>query len=353
MSENISVKIPSVKHHLTVKDHYGSLDGLKALAAIGIVMMHIKANTSYEVTGYFYNQVIPSFTNFVFLFMTISAFGLCCGYYEKIFKNEITVTAFYAKRFKKILPFFALLVLVDTALSPSISTFWQAFADLTLMFGFLPNAGSITVIGVGWFLGLVFVFYICFPFFCFLIGNRKRAWCAFIISVIYNFACTYYFEVGRSNILYSACFFLAGGLIYLYRYEIAGFNQWVLLGVICIAIALYFAVYSGTMAYLLLSILFVGYAVSASNWGGKILDNSFVGFVSGISMEIYLSHMLIYRIADMFRVTKMFGNGVIQYIVTVVIVLLGSVIFALLAKKIIQKAKEQMAKLHILKRLDN
>ena len=34
------------------------------------------------------------------------------------------------------------------------------------MFGFLPNAGALSVIGVGWFIGLVFVFYLCFPFFC-------------------------------------------------------------------------------------------------------------------------------------------------------------------------------------------
>jgi peptidoglycan/LPS O-acetylase OafA/YrhL len=123
MGENRNVILPSdTHHHLTAKDRYGSLNGLKAFAAIGIVMMHINANTSYEVTGYFYNQVIPSFTNFVFLFMTISAFGLCCGYYEKINKNEISVTAFYKKRFKKILPFFALLVLTDTVLSLSIST---------------------------------------------------------------------------------------------------------------------------------------------------------------------------------------------------------------------------------------
>lgn len=25
-------------------------------------------------------MIIPSFTNFVFLFMTVSAFGMCCGY---------------------------------------------------------------------------------------------------------------------------------------------------------------------------------------------------------------------------------------------------------------------------------
>ena len=93
------------------KKHYGAIDSLRAIAAIGIVMMHMGANNNYEIGGYIYNKIIPSFTNFVFLFMVISAFGMCCGYYEKILKNEITLEKFYVKRFKKILPSFALLVL--------------------------------------------------------------------------------------------------------------------------------------------------------------------------------------------------------------------------------------------------
>ena len=37
--------------------------------------------------------------------MIISAFGMCCGYYNKIENNEISVNEFYKKRFQKILPF--------------------------------------------------------------------------------------------------------------------------------------------------------------------------------------------------------------------------------------------------------
>lgn len=197
------------------KRHYEAIDGLRMIAAFGIAMMHIRANSNYEITGYVYNTIIPSFTNFVFLFMTVSAFGMCCGYYEKILNNQVDLTEFYGKRFKKILPFFGALVLLDIIMSPSVASVYEGFADLTLVFGFLQK--PISVIGVGWFLGLVFVFYLIFPFFCVLIENKKRAWTAFAVSLMYNFVCANYFEVGRSNILYDACFFLAGGLIYLYH----------------------------------------------------------------------------------------------------------------------------------------
>ena len=105
--------------------------------------------------------------------------------------------------------------MLDIIMSPSVASVYEGFADLTLVFGFLQK--PISVIGVGWFLGLVFVFYLIFPFFCVLIENKKRAWTAFAVSLMYNFVCANYFEVGRSNILYDACFFLAGGLIYLYH----------------------------------------------------------------------------------------------------------------------------------------
>ncbi|PKB53220.1 hypothetical protein CRH03_22225 [Clostridium sp. HMb25] len=69
------------------KRYYGAIDGLRMIAAFGIVMMHIRADNNYEITGVVYNTIILSFTNFVFLFMAVSAFGMWCGYYDRILKN--------------------------------------------------------------------------------------------------------------------------------------------------------------------------------------------------------------------------------------------------------------------------
>lgn len=151
------------------KKHYSAVDGLRMVSAFCIVMMHIRANNNYEISGFVYNTMIPSFTNFVFLFMTVSAFGMCCGYYEKISNNKLDLSEFYGKRFRKILPFFGVLVLLDIVISSSLASVYEGFADLTLLFGFLPN--TISVIGVGWFLGLIFVFYLIFPFYCVLLNS--------------------------------------------------------------------------------------------------------------------------------------------------------------------------------------
>ena len=82
---------------------------------------------------------------------------------------------FYKKRYTRILPFFAFLCVVDLLVSPSIGSLYEFFVNITLCFGFLPNYGAITVIGVGWFLGIIFVFYMLYPFFVFLMDNKKRA----------------------------------------------------------------------------------------------------------------------------------------------------------------------------------
>lgn len=319
------------------KKHYGAIDGLRMIAAFGIVMMHIRANSNYEITGYVYNTIIPSFTNFVFLFMTVSAFGMCCGYYDKILKGRVDFTEFYGKRFKKILPFFGALVFLDIIMSPSVASIYEGFADLTLLFGLLPNAGGISVIGVGWFLGLVFVFYLIFPFFCVLIENKRRAWIAFAVSLIYNFVCANYFEVGRTNILYSACFFLAGGLIYLYREEIAKLNQWIVLGIAGCAVVLYYLIGGNAMMCLLVSCTLLIYAIIKR---GGVLENRVTKFFSGISMEIYLSHMVVFRVVEKLKFTRILGNGWLQYVVTSVLVIAGATVFAVVMQKTIGKAVE-------------
>ena len=218
-----------------MKERYEGIDGLKAYAILGIALMHILSNGNFGLNGLVFQKLIPSFTNLVFLFMMVSGFGMCCGYYQKFKDRKIGVGEFYIKRYSKIWPYFALLCVLDFVMSPSKSALYEVFANLTLCQGLLPNM-NISVIGVSWTLAVIFVFYLLFPFFCFLLENKKRAWLVFICAVIYNFMCsTYFFDEShiadraavnfsaRTNILYCAVYFIAGGLIFLYRKELAEF----------------------------------------------------------------------------------------------------------------------------------
>lgn len=325
-------------HNTSTRNHYDGINGLRAFSAIGIVLLHVFTNSGYDLSGFAFSSVVPSFANLVFLFMVISGFALCCGYYHKILNNEVSVGAFYSKRFTKIWPFFALLCVLEVIISPSRTALAEAFANLTLMFGLLPDP-SLSVIGVGWFLGLAFVYYLAFPFICYLLSDRRRAWFSFGIALIFNFLCEHHFSVGRASFLYSAVFFLAGGLIFLHKDTLTGLAQkfrWLLL-VLCItATALYYILGPSVPMMLVLCTLLLIYAMGITNKG--LLNNPVTHFLSDISLELYLSHMVIYRVLEKLHILKLFGNGLLSYLFASACVLGGTILFALAAKWGLKKA---------------
>lgn len=331
-------------------ERYEGIDGLRAYASIGIVIMHVLTNGKYELGGFVFEKVIPSFTNLVFLFMIVSAFGMCCGYYQRIVNREISVEEFYIKRFAKIWPYFALLCVIDLIVSPSKNALYEVFANLTLCQGFLPNA-NISVIGVSWTLAVIFAFYMLFPFFCFLLGNKKRAWCVAIAALLFNYLCSSYFFDGshivapisvgfssRLNIVYDAIYFIAGGLIFLYRKELVEFVQKhkMVSGTIMLAATVtYFVLDGSTLAILFFCVIALVYILGCKVGGALV--NPVAKFLGGISFEIYLCHMVIYRVLEKLHLIHLLGNGLLAYIFTAVAVICGSVVFAICAKWFLNK----------------
>lgn len=322
-----------------IKQRYDAINGLKAYSTLGIILMHVSANGNYNIDGFIYQRLIPSFTNLVFLFMILSSFGMCCGYYDKIIHNEISIEEFYKRRYLRILPYFAFMCLIDVIISPKSGSIVELFANLTLCFGLLPNAGNISVIGVGWFLGLVFVFYLTFPFFVFLIGNKKRAWISFIVAYIFNILCERYFDVGRTNIVYCAVFFIGGGVIYLYRdslLKLAVKFKFQIATVDLLFVASYYILARGSILIMLLMFSLLLICTLGIHQEG-ILQNSFTRFLGNINMEIYLSHMAIYRLIEKMDATCLFSSDILSYIVTVIGTIIGVVLFVEVTQRILLK----------------
>lgn len=324
------------KVQVNEKNRYNGLDGLRTIACIGIILMHMasKDNNNYVLSDPA-TRIIGSFTNFVFLFMAISAFGLCCGYYEKFLDGTVDLIQFYKKRYIKILPFFTFVVLIDVVMEFSKNTFIEAIADVSLTFGLFQN--DITVIGVAWFLGLIFAFYMIFPFYCVLMHSKKTAWMTFISSLILNGITGSYFGMDRRNIVFSFCFFVCGGLIYLYRENLENLKVYITIPLVCIAVVIYY--YIGANVFNLLFVTAALMIIAITDAGGKILHNKITAFISGISLEIYLCHMVIFRGLEKLSLNTRFGTGLLQYVITVLLVIGLSIIFVLIVKKIGEKAK--------------
>ena len=198
---------------------YDALDGVRVLAMTGILVMHVLANLSYRdelATLYSYIMYFGRFTS---LFMMVSAFSVSCGYYKKIQSGFSNIEKFYSKRYAKILPFFAFITLIDVLLSFSEESIFEGFANITLVFGLIPHE-SISVIGVGWTLGVIFVFYLLYPFVVYLMKNRIRFCLAYIATLIYAFVVNDYFGLGKVDFLFCACYFMGGAWLFLNKEKI-------------------------------------------------------------------------------------------------------------------------------------
>lgn len=317
------------------KTHYYGIDYLRAIACIGILMMHVQANIGLKsLRGFIFESLIPSFTNFVFLFMAVSAFGMCIGYFDKVSAKEVDWTDFYKKRYLKILPFFAILVIIDLVMSHAKAAFIEGFTDVTLLFGLFPN--NISVIGVGWFLGVVFAFYLIFPFFCFLIHNRLMAWISFAVSLVLNYFCVSYYNVGRTNIVYCLPFFISGGLVFLYKDLLTKIKWYVFMPFTAVSVVVYFWAGGNVYTCLFTSICLLIQALLIP-FGNKSAVSKLFIFISGISMEIYLSHMLVYRALEKIHLNSFIKNDLLQYFAFVLMVFAGAVIFSFIMQKILKR----------------
>jgi Predicted acyltransferases len=220
------------------------------------------------------------------------------------------------------------------------------------VFGLLPKA-QISVVGVGWFLGIVFVFYMLFPFYVFLMYHKRRAWMVMGISILLNVLCRFYFfdeaHVGagfpsRANILYSSMFFVAGGLIYLYKEELTRIKYAnvfsILLSVGLIAVY-YTVLYSEYILLLLFSFVLIYGIVGKSH----LLSNRIVRFMSSISMEIYLCHMFVFRLLTRIHVTHMTSNEVLNYLIVCITTIAGAIAVSLMITKTIELLENQWKKL--------
>lgn len=72
-------------------------------------------------------------------------------------------------------------------------------------------------------------------------------------------------------------------------------------------------------------------------YNGGVLVNPVAKFLGGISFEIYLCHMVIYRVLEKLHLVHPFGNVLLAYIFTAVAVICGSVVFSVCAKWFLNK----------------
>ena len=233
--------------------------------------------------------------------------------------------------------------IVEDSLNPLLCQLYESFANLTLCFNLLPNP-DIKVIGVGWFLGVVFLFYMLFPFFVFLLDNKKRMWLSMILSFIFCYIAIVYFYTDkfvnfstvRHNFIYCAPFFLMGGCIYLYKDKLCEFtkkNRWLMLSICWMTVVLFWIIMPSSFLFVLtMSLLCGSLLIYAIGTEGKVLNNRFTKYLSGISMEVYLCHMMAFRGVEMLHLSRYISQPDLLYWLTCILTLGGAIAFSHIVK---------------------
>ena len=333
------------------KLRYDGLDGLRAIGAIGILMMHVFATGGYNLHGYFFDTFIDYLGDLVFVFMVISGFSLCCGYYERMINHTVSLECFYTKRFTRVWPFFAVLCLMDFSMAPSNAALHELLADLTLGFGLIP--AKLEVIGVGWFLGVVFVFYLLFPFFCYLLSEKRRAWLGMGVFLLLCYLAAFHFRRARVSFAVCGVFFMAGGMMYLYRDALRRFMDrfWYLMLPVLVGLVVAYCLLTegGTVEQicslvvtLVISVVMVLFGLRTPGHKTTILVNPVTKMLSELSMEIYLSHMMVVAVLRKLRLTHLTPWEGLNYALTVVMTLMGAIVFSIVLNKLLQLAGKQI-----------
>ena len=334
----------SVKQ-LPKPEKYSNLDGLRAISCLAIIGYHVKLWTGMQLGGAF-GSVVDTLTQFVPLFLILSGFGMFCGYYDRIKNNRISLNDFYKKRYKKLFPYMAFVLLLYILIERSLPATIEALAEATLVFGLLPNV-HLSVLGIGWTVGVIFLFYMLFPFVVFACWTIRRACFTFAITILLSVFCSEYFFssefvvnfVNRHSFLYCSPLFVAGGMIYLFREPIQSFFsrfRWPCLAV-CVLLSGFFAfcpssVFGVSITMLKGLLLFVPWVCYSISVESRLLHNKATAWVSGISLEIYLAQALVYKAVGDTIGNDWAGLGWVGFFVNWILIAAGCIVFVMIWK---------------------
>ena len=142
--------------------------------------------------------------------------------------------------------------------------------------------------------------------------------------------------------MFLSIYFVIGGVLYLYKdyiqEKVSGIPTFViLLATAVITMVWYFIPANEFSLFFTVktSILFAIWVIFAISQPMKLLENSVTKTLSQVSLEVYLSHMMIFRVVEKFGIADRLNNGNIAYIVVLCLTIVLTIVFALIAKRVI------------------
>lgn len=318
------------------------LDGVRGIAALGVVGYHVAALGGYLGYNAFFDRTIGLGGCFVRLFFILSSFSLMLTYFPAFKNNSIDWEKFYKKRFIKLFPLFWLVMIAHVFLDKFMGatcTIWELIGTGTMTFGLMPSHQD-SLVWAGWTMGLQMIFYMMFPAFLIFVKNRKRSWISFVLTFVLLMAYDRFYGVGiensHINIIRQSIYFVVGAVIYQYSDWLFKLQRGkkVIVGLICLAVEIsdFFLLkylngdiimITSFSALIILQILGVDF----------IMKFSIFQFLGKISFEMYLLHTVVYRLFSLWGIQEIIHNIIpdrklCQFMVMYCLILAMTIIFS-------------------------
>lgn len=107
-------------------------------------------------------------------------------------------------------------------------------------------------------------------------------------------------------------------------------------------VTFYFAINDSVYTLFAMFALFTIVGISLGVQAKVLFQNSVARFLASISMEIYLSHMFVYRAFEKVHLLHITGNEVLNYTVVCIATLCGAIVMSIIFKKIIMFAENKL-----------
>lgn len=278
---------------------------MRGIAATGIVAFHVAILGQYTGNNAIFDRTIGRGDCFVRMFFLLSGFSLMNAYHKKLLNRSFDIIEYLSARALRVFPLFLITMLAHCVLNiiqGSTIRIAEIVGTGSMLFALMPSHQD-PLVWAGWSMGIQMVFYLVFPVFLAICETRKRTWMVFFFSCFLLWAYLDFYSINvdaqHINIIRQFVYFPAGALLFHYKSSLNESNKKdrIITVVICLLVELIcFGLFTHIQDDITMIFAFSAWTIMQLINADRITScNLFCG-LGKISYEIYLIHMLIYRV---------------------------------------------------------
>jgi peptidoglycan/LPS O-acetylase OafA/YrhL len=295
------------------KKRIGSIDTLRGLGAISIIVFHLLFIADLKLPDGFLKSFATMGGAAVPLFFAISAYSMAYAYDQQLSAQD-GVRQYFTRRYLRIAPLFYFMLIINMfigwLMSDSSYKLLDVFLSLSFLFPFIPGKHQ-SLVMAGWAIGIQWVFYAVFPLLLLLTSNLLRSFIFLIIALLISIwmddlgtlfpgVPDSYFYMNFANHL---VFFASGFFAYQLRFFLQKFLKKATHGTTTISSLLFMIGWLLLILYFYLHFRFPFDIVMVLTWSvwltgaslgfSKLINNRLLQHIGKVSYSTYLTHPVV------------------------------------------------------------